>query len=313
MTTSEKQRGPLYGLIKSMRPTQWVKNLFVLAPLVFALQLFSVPHVLKAVLGMFLFCMISGTVYLMNDVFDVEKDRQHPTKKNRPIAAGILPVKMAVIACVVIGLGSLGASFAIDWRFGTVALVYLIVNVLYSIKLKHVVFIDVITIALGFLFRTMAGAFIIDVAISEWLFGCTFLLALYLALGKRKHEMIQAGTRRGKQRRVLERYRLDYLNHALLGTAGLTIAAYTAYTLSVSLPDKPWHSGAAAAPDAPYLYVTIPFAIAGIMRFYMLVSKAESADSPTDRMIRDIPFILNLAIWGVSVLAMLYAKVIFGA
>ncbi len=164
---------------------------------------------------------------------------------------------------------------------------------------------DVLTIALGFLLRTLAGAFVIDVFFSEWLFGCTFLLALFLGLGKRKHEMLQAGMGRGKQRRVLERYRLDHLNYALLCVAGLTIAAYTAYTLSVSLPEQPYHPTRSPL-TSPWIPATIPFPVVGLFRFFMLISRADLADSPTDRMIKDIPFVLNLGLWGISILAMIY-------
>ncbi len=288
-----------------MRPNQWVKNLFVLAPLVFSQNLLDPQMLGRAFLGTFLFCMISGVVYLMNDIFDVEKDRAHPTKRFRPIPSGKLPVKAATAAAVVIGLGTLALSLVLDWRFGAVTAIYFANNVLYSWKLKHVVFVDVLTIALGFLLRTLAGAFVIDVIFSEWLFGCTFLLALYLALGKRKHEILQAGLGKGKQRRVLERYRLDHINYAILCVAGLTIAAYTAYTLSVSLPGQPLH--ATRAPfESPWIPFTIPFAVIGVFRFYMLISRAELADSPTERMIKDIPFIANLALWGISILAMIY-------
>lgn len=293
------------ALIKSMRPKQWVKNLFVLAPLVFSQSLLERDMLASAFAAALLFCVISGVVYLMNDVFDVEKDRAHPTKRNRPIASGKLPIKVATTAGLGLGVSALASSFILDWRFGLVALIYLTNNVLYSWKLKHVAFIDVLTIALGFLLRTVAGAFAIDVMISEWLFGCTFLLALYLALGKRKHEMLQAGEGRGKQRRVLERYNLDHINYALLCVAGLTIAAYTTYCLSVSLPNQPYH--AVRAPlESPWMPVTIPFAVIGIFRFYMLISQSDLAESPTERMIRDIPFLLNLGLWGVAILGMIY-------
>lgn len=295
----------MFALLKSMRPQQWVKNLFVLAPLVFSHRLLDPVSLSKALGATLSFCLLSGAVYLMNDVFDVEKDRAHPSKRNRPIASGKLPIRVAQVASILAGIGSLTAAFALDWRLGAVALGYLVSNGLYSWKLKNVVFVDVLIIALGFLLRTMAGAFAIDVYFSEWLFGCTFLLSLYLAMGKRKHEILQAGAGRGKQRRVLEKYHLGTLNWALLCCAGLSIAAYTAYTLSVSLPGQPLR--AEVAPFAsPWLPVTIPFAVVGITRFYLLISRADLSESPTDRMIRDVPFVLNLALWGLSVLVLIY-------
>lgn len=295
----------MIAILQSMRPKQWVKNLFVLAPVVFSATLLEVDHLVRAGLGMLLFCVISGTVYLLNDVFDVEKDRAHPTKKNRPIASGRLPVRTATLAALVLAVGSLSVGFVLDVRFGAVAVGYLVLNLLYSSVLKRIVFLDVISIALGFLLRTLAGAFVIDVIFSEWLFGCTFLLALFLALGKRKHEVVQARNNKGKQRAVLERYKAHWLNYALLVVAGLTIAAYTAYALSVSLPQQPLH--ATRAPfETPYLPITIPFAVVGIMRFFMLTSQIDTAESPTDRMTRDIPFILNLGAWGLTILLLIY-------
>jgi len=296
------------ALIKSLRPGQWVKNLFVLAPLVFSQHLTDPGPLLHAGLGMLLFCLISGTVYLMNDVFDVEKDRAHPTKRFRPIAAGDLPVSAAVVAGAVLGLGSVASSFVLDVRFGVVATTYLLLNALYSWKLKHVVFLDVVTIALGFLLRTLAGAFAIDVVISEWLFACTFLLSLFLALGKRRHEVLQAGSRRGEQRKVLERYNAGHLRVALMVVGALTVVGYAAYTLraDLSLQSTPAEWGPF---ESEWLPVTIPFAVFGIARFFQLVDRADDPNSPTERMIRDLPFVINLGLWGVAILVLIYGGV----
>ena len=260
---------------------------------------------MRAFAATFAFCLLSGAVYLINDIFDVEKDRAHPTKCNRPIASGRLSLAHARLAAGLILLAALGGGFALDWRLGVVALIYFGQNILYSWKIKHVVFLDVTSIALGFLLRTIGGAFAIDVAFSNWLFGCTFLLALYLGLGKRKHEILQAGAGRGKQRRVLEKYRLETLNYALLLCAGMTIAAYTAYTMSISLPGQPWHTIQSPF-ESPWLPVTIPFAVVGLVRFYFLVSKADESDSPTDRMIRDRLFVGNIGAWGIAILILIY-------
>lgn len=277
----------------------------MLAPLVFSANLTEPWLLLRAFLATFLFCLLSGAVYLINDIFDVEKDRAHPTKCNRPIASGKLPLGTARIAAGIILAVALGGAFALDWRLGAVAAFYFGQNLLYSWKIKHVAFLDVTSIALGFLLRTLAGAFAIDVNFSVWLFGCTFLLALYLGLGKRKHEMLQAGVGRGKQRRVLEKYKLETLNYALLTCAGLTIAAYTAYSMSISLPEQPWHLERTPF-ESPWLPITIPFAIIGLVRFYFLVSRVDEADSPTDRMIRDPIFLANIGLWGVAILALIY-------
>ncbi len=295
----------LLALLQSMRPKQWVKNLFVLAPLVFSNSLLSLDRAPRAFLGMALFCLVSGAVYLINDVFDVAKDRAHPTKRLRPIPSGRLPLPVATGASLAFAVGSVAAAFALDLRFGGVILAYLLTNGLYSWKLKHVVFVDVVIIALGFLLRTLAGAFAIGVHFSPWLFGCTFLLSLYLALGKRKHEVLQAGEAKAQQRKVLEKYRLEHLEWGLQAVSGFTVAAYTAYTLSVSLPGHPMRDDSPFS--SPWLPVTIPFAVLGLTRFAVLASKGELPESPTDRMTRDLPFLLNLGIWGATVLTLIYA------
>jgi 4-hydroxybenzoate polyprenyltransferase len=295
----------LRALLQSLRPQQWVKNAFVVAPLVFSSNLTDPALVLRTLAATVAFCLLSGAVYLINDIFDVEKDRTHPTKRHRPIAAGQLSLRRARLAATVILMVALGSAFALDWRLGLVALVYFVQNILYSWKIKHVVFLDVGSIAFGFLLRTLAGAFAIDVSFSIWLFGCTFLLALYLGLGKRKHEVLQAGSGRGKQRRVLEYYQPESLNYALLMCAGMTIAAYTAYTMSISLPGQPWHPVRSPF-ESPWLPATIPFAVIGIIRFYFLVSRADQSDSPTDRMIRDPVFVGNVLLWGAAILVLIY-------
>ncbi len=277
----------------------------MLAPLVFSANLTDPWLLLRAFLAAGLFCLLSGAVYLINDIFDVEKDRAHPTKRNRPIASGALPLRTARITALAMVVVALAGAFALDLGLGAVAAFYLGQNLLYSWKVKHLAFLDVTSIALGFLLRTLAGAFAIDVYFSPWLFGCTFLLALYLGLGKRKHEMLEAGLGKGKQRQVLENYRLESLNYALLICAGLTIAAYTAYSMSVSLPGQPWHLERAPF-ESPWLPVTIPFAILGIVRFYFLVSRVDEAESPTDRMIRDPIFLTNIGLWGIAILVLIY-------
>ena len=293
------------GVLKTLRPHQWVKNVFVLAPLFFS-KAFLDPSSLALGLGAaLLFCLTSGAVYLLNDVFDVEKDRNHPVKRNRPVASGQLPIGVAKSAAVALGFGSVLTAFFVDPRFGAVLGSYLAMNFAYSASLKHLAFIDVGIIATGFVLRVVAGALAIDVYISEWLFGCTFLLALYLGFGKRQHElrMVQQG-RADKVRKVLERYHPEHLDFTVLFVAGLTIACYTVYTLTASLPNQPLRSQ--ATPFAsPYLPVTIPFVVFGITRFYQLINK-NSPHSPTDLLLRDIPFLVNGALWGIAIIALFF-------
>lgn len=303
--TSVTASGITLGLIKTLRPHQWVKNLFVLAPLFFS-KSFMEPNLLGlGLLGALLFSLTSGTVYLFNDIFDIEKDRAHPTKRNRPIPSGQLPVKVATLAAILLGIGTQAVGWMIDWRLGAVCAGYLVMNLAYSTALKHVAFVDVTIIATGFVLRVLAGAFAIDVFISEWLIICTFLLALYLGLGKRLHELkLLLEGRTEKSRPVLERYRLEHLDFGVLFVAGLTIAGYTIYTLTAALPEQPLRTRATPF-DSPYLPITIPFAVFGITRFYQLLN-SESLDSPTELILKDWPFIANLLLWGGAMLALAF-------
>ncbi len=297
--TSVKRIVP--ALMRSLRPHQWIKNLFVLAPLFFSKSFLDGPKLALGLTSAFLFCLVAGTVYLINDIFDIEKDRAHPTKCRRPIPSGELPLPVARAAVVFLGPGSIIAAMFIDPGFAAVLGIYLALNFAYSIQLKHLAFVDVSIIAIGFVLRVVAGALAIDVYISEWLLACTFFLALYLGLGKRQHEftMFQAGDI-ASTRKVLERYRAEHLDFGVLFTAGLTIAVYTIYTLTAALPDQPLRSQQTPFSSA-YLPITIPFAVFGITRFYQLIKK-DSPDSPTELLTHDKPFIINLALWGLVML-----------
>lgn len=307
------------GLLKTLRPHQWIKNLFVLAPLFFSLK-FDQPGVLGyGLAAAFLFCLAAGSVYLINDIFDVEKDRQHPVKRHRPIPSGQLPVPVARVSAVVIALGTVGACLAIDRWLAAAVGGYLVMNLAYSSALKHIAFLDVSIIATGFVLRVLAGKFATGVYVSEWLIGCTFLLALYLGLGKRAHELqMDDGEDGSKSRTVLEQYRKKHLNFAALYVAGLAIAGYTIWTLTAALPElTAVLSPLAAGPEAqplrsrptpfanPWLPVTVLFAIFGIVRFYQLITN-DNPHSPTDQILRDWPFILNLVLWAVAMLVVAY-------
>ncbi len=289
------------ALVRSLRPHQWIKNLFVLAPLFFSKSFLDGSKLALGLTAAFLFCLVAGTVYLINDIFDVDKDRTHPTKCNRPIASGKLPLNIARTAAIILGPGSILAALFIDPGFAAVLGTYLALNLAYSIQLKHLAFIDVSIIAIGFVLRVIAGALAIDVYMSEWLLACTFFLALYLGLGKRQHEfnMFQAGDI-ASTRKVLERYRAEHLDFGVLFTAGLTIAVYTIYTLTAALPDQPLRTQQTPFASA-YLPITIPFAVFGITRFYQLI-KRNTLESPTDLLTHDKSFVINLALWGLVML-----------
>ncbi|MEM1347303.1 MAG: decaprenyl-phosphate phosphoribosyltransferase [Myxococcota bacterium] len=287
------------GLIQTLRPKQWVKNLFVLAPLFFSKQFLVPSQLALGLLAALVFSLTSGTIYVFNDICDLDKDRLHPVKRHRPIPSGQLPLKAAWGSVVALGGVTQALAWLIDWRLGAVTTTYTIMNLAYSTVLKHVPFVDVTIIATGFVLRVLAGAFAIDVFISEWLVICTFLLALYLGFGKRLHELtLMVEGRASKTRRVLKRYRLEHLDFVVLFVAGLTIAAYTVYTMTVALPNQPLRSQHTPF-TSPYLPVTIPFAVMGITRFYQLLKKEDELDSPTELILKDWPFIVNLLAWGV--------------
>jgi decaprenyl-phosphate phosphoribosyltransferase len=285
------------ALLKSLRPHQWVKNLFVVAPLLFSKHLLDPSYVLVAGIAFLLFGLVSGSVYLVNDIFDIEKDRAHPKKRLRPIPSGRLPLQVARTAAALLILVSLGASLRLGLPFFACAAGYLVLHLAYSLALKHVPFVDVLSIAGGFLLRVEAGALAIDVRASIWLLVCTFVLACFLGFGKRAHELASAGERAGEQRAVLSKYKLSQLKVILWILAAATCVAYVLYTLS---PQTQHFFG------TNRLLFTSPFAIFGVVRFLTLVSREGSADSPTDEMLRDIPFMANLGLWAVATVAVIY-------
>ena len=284
-----------------MRPHQWVKNLFVLAPLVFAEQALDVGHIWRAGLAFLVFSVLSGCVYILNDLIDVEQDRQHPTKRERPIASGALPIALARTSLAGLLIGAIAVSFvAFPTSFAAVGLAYFTLNVAYSFALKHVPFVDVACIATGFLLRIIGGAAAVEVPITAWILVTTFFLALTLALGKRKHEILQGGEKKHEQRKVLERYDLTHVAWAMTGLAIATAACYAAYTAFGSPLGRYFHPR-----DLAW---TIPFVVFGLVRFVQLTGRAEDGRSPTDLMLRDWPFLVNLGLWSVVVIIVIYVR-----
>lgn len=305
---SIEHRGLLSGLIKTLRPHQWVKNVFVLAPMVFHKDVFvntAVGPALnlsvtgRALAATGIFCLLAGAVYTINDVLDVEADRIHPVKRFRPIAAGVVPEGIAKALSAVLVLACLAAAYFVAPALSIVAGVYFAENVLYSFRLKKVAFLDVGFIALGFVLRVLAGGIATDVHVSGYMLACTALLALFLGFGKRRHEL--ASEKAGKQRAALEAYTPRSLDVALALTGGATVITYVAYTLD---------STTRAFFNSNYLWLTAPFVCFGIWRFLLLVSgragRGVRAESPTQEMLRDVPLVLNLVAWAIVVVAIVY-------
>jgi decaprenyl-phosphate phosphoribosyltransferase len=286
------------ALIKSLRPHQWVlKNLpFVVAPLLFSKHLLDPAYALRTGLAFLLFSLLSGSVYLVNDLFDLERDRAHPKKCLRPIASGRLPIPVARTAAALLIVASLGLSILLGLPFFACSASYLVLNLAYSLSLKHVPFVDVLSIAGGFLLRVESGALAINVPASPWLLICTFVVACFLGFGKRAHELATGGERAGEQRAVLSRYRLTHLKIILWLFAAGTCAVYVLYTLS---PHTLEFFGTSR------LLYTSPFVLFGVVRFLTLVSKT-TADSPTEEMLRDIPFMANLVLAAVATVLIIY-------
>jgi len=291
------RRSLLVSLLVSLRPGQWTKNLIVFAGLVFSLKLFEPPAILTAIEAFVIFCALSGLVYLINDVMDRESDRRHPTKCRRPIAAGDLPVSVALSAAGIIGAIALSAAFMLGFRFGVVAAGYVALQALYSGPLKHIVIIDVLAIAIGFVMRAVAGAVVLDVVISHWLFVCTILLALFIALAKRRHELVLLADDATSHRPILGEYSAYLLDQMIAVVTASTLIAYIFYTISPETEQKFGTS---------WLGLTIPFPLYGIFRYLYLVHKRELGGSPADLLLNDRPLLACVTFWVLAVVLIIY-------
>jgi decaprenyl-phosphate phosphoribosyltransferase len=286
-------------LLKACRPHQWIKNLFVAAPLVFSRRIDDPTAAVRAIIAVGCFCLLSSAVYLINDILDIERDRAHPLKRHRPIASGALPVGVARIAAALFATTALAVGGVLSPMLAVVEATYLVLNIAYSLWLKRIPFVDVGCIAFGFLLRVLAGAFAIPVAASGWLLACTLLLASLLGFGKRAHELRTSDDKRKSQRIVLERYRPDVLRRLLVTLAVLTTGTYAAYTQS---------QHALSFFGTRRLAFTIPFVAVGIVRFLWITGKKSDAESPTDSMLRDKPFLLTLALYALTIVLVIYYR-----
>jgi 4-hydroxybenzoate polyprenyltransferase len=287
------------AILKSARPHQWVKNIFVAAPLVFARRIDDVTALVHTSVAVAGFCLISSSVYLLNDLVDVEKDRAHPLKRLRPIASGALSVRSAKIAALVLAVGGLLLTLSLGVLPAAIAAAYMVQNLAYSFRLKHVPFVDVASIAAGFLLRVLAGAAAIPVEPSIWLLTCTLLLASFLGFGKRTHELRTSGSRGGDQRKVLDRYNPKVLRFLVNFLAILTILAYAGYTQS---------HHAQTFFGTRRLILTVPFVAFGVYRFTWITHGKADSESPTDSMLSDAPFMINLFGYAVAIVAIIYAS-----
>jgi 4-hydroxybenzoate polyprenyltransferase len=285
------------SLLWSLRPSQWTKNFIIFAALLFGQRLFDVRSLLYSSAAFAIFCALSGVVYLINDVADREADRRHPVKMHRAIASGALSVPLALGTALLLGLAALTAAFLLGRLFGVLAACYVGLLALYSGPLKHIVIIDVLTIAIGFVLRAAAGAVAIEVPISHWLYVLTILLALFLALSKRRHELVLLADRATGHRRILEEYSPYLLDQMISVVTASTLVAYAFYTVSPETVSKF---------GTDLLGLTLPFPLYGIFRYLYLVHQKEGGGSPAEMLSTDRPLLLCVALWAVAVAIIIY-------
>ncbi|MFI4941702.1 MAG: decaprenyl-phosphate phosphoribosyltransferase [Burkholderiales bacterium] len=284
------------ALVVSLRPYQWIKNLVVLAALVFSKHLFDVDAAARAGLAFLVFCALASAVYLVNDILDLERDRLHPAKRTRPIASGQLSVGPARIAAAVLLVVALAGSLALGPGFRICAGSYAVLGIAYSLSLKHAVILDVLTVALGFVLRAVAGAVAIGVHFSPWLVVCTLLLALFLALAKRRHELVSLGDA-AAHRSSLAEYSPYLLDQMIAVVTASCLTAYAFYTLAPETVEKY---------KTEQLALTIPFVIYGIFRYLYLVHRREQGGSPGDVLLTDRPLLATVALWAVAMVLIVY-------
>jgi 4-hydroxybenzoate polyprenyltransferase len=288
----------LRALFKTMRPRQWTKNAFLFAALVFDGKLFHLNDFLRTLAGLGLFCLISSSVYIFNDLLDVEADRQHPVKKNRPIASGKIPFPAAIAAGAILCLLAIGLGYLLTWQFALTLLVYFTMMLAYSKWLKHVAILDVLILAAGFVMRVHAGTTLITVErFSPWLYVLMTLLALYLGFGKRRAELAQLADDSTNQRKVLDGYTIPLLDQFITIVSGTTIVAYSLYTFF-----RP------ETPDNHALMLTIPFVIYAIFRYLYLIQVRLIGGEPEEILLYDRPFQVSIILWGLAVLAVFYLR-----
>lgn len=284
------------GLIRSLRMKQWAKNGVVFAALVFARELFVADSLIRSAVAFGIFCIMSSAVYLFNDVLDVANDRNHPTKCKRPVAAGEVPPALALGLGAVLGAGGATLAWMLAPGYGIIGIIYLSANILYSIWLKNVVILDVMVISMGFVLRAAAGGVAIDVDVSAWLILITILLALFLALCKRRQELALLG-RASEHRGILKEYTVEMVDQMITILTAATLIAYSSYTLSPEVQAK------LGTGD---LYMTVPFVIYGLFRYLYLVHRKEMGGSPTEALFSDIPLMISVLLWAAAAVTILY-------
>ncbi len=284
-------------LFRALRPVQWVKNVFVLAPVVFAEQLGEADVLAQAMLAFAAFCLASSAVYLFNDLRDREEDRRHPLKRHRPIASGALSVPAASIAAIVLAAASIAMTLSFGTFFTTLLVVYLGINLAYSSGLKHVVILDVMAVSSGYVIRVLAGAEAIGVVVSNWLLLCTIFLALFLIFSKRRHELVLLADEAAGHRAVLDHYNPAFLDQMINVVTASTVVSYALYAVDADTVDKF---------GSDRLVYTLPMVLFGVFRYLYLIYQRHEKRNPTEEVLRDLPSVINVLLWGVVVVWIVY-------
>lgn len=295
----ERSRSPANTLrlfLTAIRPREWVKNTFLFAPLFFAQKVLQPEAVLISTLAFTIFCLTAGGVYLINDICDREEDKRHPLKNARPIASGALPVTLAATAAIFLIASSIVGALALSPSFAVITAGYVILNISYSNWLKHVVIVDVFSIAFGFVLRVAAGAVVIDVTMSHWLLICTMLLALFLGLSKRRHELVSLAS--DDRRRVLAEYNPLFLDMMIGIVTSATVVSYALYTVSPETVQR-LHTD--------WLLFTLPFVLYGIFRYLYLVYHKNYGGDPSHALVSDGHLLVNILLWILACAVIIYS------
>jgi len=287
------------AIVRSLRPYQWSKNFFVFAPLIFAQKILNWPDTAQVVGAFCVFCLLSGSLYIFNDLQDYEEDKKHPKKCHRPIAAGLISHQTAYFIFSSLSLFSLVAALLLRFEFFILVLSYFVLQVLYSLKLKHVVILDVFIISAGFFLRVIAGGIVIAVPLSSWLLICTILLALFLAMSKRRHELILLESGASAHRPILEEYSPYLLDQMISVVTASTLIAYCLYTISEETIAKF---------GTRNLVFTTPFVLYGIFRYLYLIHQKKEGGSPEELILKDKPLLINIVLWLFTIGVILYLK-----
>jgi 4-hydroxybenzoate polyprenyltransferase len=292
----------LKALLRAMRPRQWSKNVFVLAGVFFDGRALDATRLARSLAAFVVFCLLSSAVYLINDLADADKDRQHPTKRHRPIASGTLSSSAAIMAAALLVAVSLSSAFVLGWLFGLVSLAYLLLMMAYSFYLKNLVILDVMVIAAGFVLRVFAGTAAVEVTrFSPWLYVCSTLLALFIAINKRREELLLLAEEADNHRSSLREYNLEFLDTMTSLVTATLLASYSFYTFSA--PNLP--------PDHSMMF-TIPFVLYGVFRYLYLVHARGLGGAPEDIVLGDRPLLITLALWALTAGLVIYGPSLWG-